>query len=915
MSDPQQSAPLSARTHGKRRAYAAAQYLMAAGSPAQPPAAPGAPGSYFSPAAGGAAPAAPGYGVDQAAQGIAGMGLNGLQGYAQPAYNQPGATPAYGAGAPAAPAYGGSPTIPAYGGAAPAGGAGYGYGNGQQAAPPQQLNTLHPTDLMLELPAPILDLRLPPPPLLPPADALVTGSEDLNESGGRFRCTMNVMPKLHTVLKKTKLPLAVVVRPYTHLRNEDEPVAVVSDLVISRCRRCRSYINPFVTIVEQGRRWRCNMCNLQNDVPSGFDFNEHTRESVDRFQRSELRHSVVEFVAPPEYMVRAPQPVVMVFVIDISVAAVQLGLTATVANTILELLDRIPDPNELAKVAFIGVDSALHFFEIPAEGEPLELVVPDVDEPFLPQPESLLVNLKQHRAGIDSLLSRFALLFGDTTNPGFALGPALRLAHKMVLLIGGKIEVFAATLPNVGPAALSVRDEEAAAQKGNESKALLLAADSFYKSFAIECNQAQITVDMFLALLLYQDVATLANLPRFTAGQTHFYAGWLAARVEDVQKFQREVLEHLLMDITLEAVLRVRGLTGIRMLLFYGNFFNRSSDLCSFPTFPRDQLYVIEMQLEDTLTQRFALVQAALLHTTDYGERRIRVMTMAIPILDDVRAVYASTDQLAIAAYYTHKAVEKALLLLLNDARQLLTNKATEILLVFRKEVAPNNMGGLLPLQVSTNLRMLPLLLFALTKHLGLRNGRVPLDHRAAALNLLLLLPLPELVQYIYPTVYSLHDMADECGLADENGNVVLPEPRNASLETLERYGLYLILNLQEMFLWVGGDAVPELAGDVFGVNSVFEIPVGKTELPATGSQFNERLRTIIHAVRQNKLQVTYQSLYVVRGPLPLEPVASANKDIMALRLWCLSELVEDRNNGGNLYREFLGQLREVTSK
>jgi hypothetical protein len=48
-----------------------------------------------------------------------------------------------------------------------------------------------------------------------------------------------------------------------------EPVPVVSDSVIARCRRCRTYINPFVTFVEGGQRWKCNMCFLLNDGKQG----------------------------------------------------------------------------------------------------------------------------------------------------------------------------------------------------------------------------------------------------------------------------------------------------------------------------------------------------------------------------------------------------------------------------------------------------------------------------------------------------------------------------------------------------------------------------------------------------------------------------------------------------------------------
>ncbi|ODQ78195.1 hypothetical protein BABINDRAFT_39925 [Babjeviella inositovora NRRL Y-12698] len=810
----------------------------------------------------------------------------------------------YGGYQPAAPApaYGQAPA-PAYG--APA--------YGQQAPAALPLNQLYSTDLLSELPAPIGDLQFAPPPLVLPAGASVTGGDTSNAPCEYLRSTLNVIPKNNSTLKKTKLPLALIVRPYVSLRDDDRPVAVVSDTIISRCRRCRSYINPFVAFVEQGKRWRCALCNLQNDVPSGFDYNSHMSQSVNRYDRNELNHSVVEFIAPPEYMVRAPQPLVYVFVIDVSISAVASGLTATVARTILESLDRIPNKDGRTRVAFIGVDSSLHFFHIPAEadGEPSLMVVPDLDEPFLPAPDNLLVTLQDNRLQVEKLLEKLPGIFADTQNANFALGPALRTAHKMIASIGGKVQVFAATLPNMGVGKLTLRDEESVSQKPKEASTLLSSNSPFYKTFAIECNKSQITVDMFLSSSKYQDVASLANLPRFTSGQTHFYPAWTAARVEDVTKFSRELSNHLSMDITLEAVLRVRGSGGIRMSAFYGNFFNRSSDLCSFPTFPRDQSYVIEMSLEENLVKPFVVVQAAVLHTTAFGERRIRVVTLAIPTSDDLRSIYASADQLAIANYYTQKAVEKVYSSSLNDARELLSNKVSDILSVYKKEVAPANMGGSSPLQISTNMRMLPLILHSLTKHIGLRNGKVPSDHRASALNKLASLPLPQLIQYIYPTVYSLHDMPDECGLAGEDGQMILPAASNASSEVLEKYGLYLISNGQEMFLFVGGDAVDGLVADVFGVATIHEVTVGKTELPVLDNDFNIRVRAIIDTIRDSNSTIVYQNLYIVRGPSPNEPLNNSNRDLMALRMWCFSELVEDKNNGGLSYREFLGALKQ----
>lgn len=99
-------------------------------------------------------------------------------------------------------------------------------------------------------------------------------------------------------------------------------------------------------------------------VPSSFDYDSQTQQPVDRWQRKELNHAVVEYIAPTEYMVRPPQPLVYLFVIDVSYPAIQCGMVATAATTILESLDRIPNDEGRTKIGIITVDSSIHFYNL-----------------------------------------------------------------------------------------------------------------------------------------------------------------------------------------------------------------------------------------------------------------------------------------------------------------------------------------------------------------------------------------------------------------------------------------------------------------------------------------------------------------------------------------------------------------------
>ncbi|WBW74517.1 coincidence detector Sec24/Sfb2 subunit [Schizosaccharomyces osmophilus] len=747
----------------------------------------------------------------------------------------------------------------------------------------------------------VSELYAPPPPINLPLTFSATQAETSNCPPKYMRTSLKAVPNTNSLLKKSKLPFAIVLRPYTSLLEEDDPVPVVSDTIISRCRRCRMYINPFSIFIDNGHRYRCNSCGIVNEVPQSYDWDSFRNIQRDRWQRPELNYAVVDFLAPQEYMVRPPQPLIYVFLIDVSFISISSGMVATATRTILESLDRIPNKEGRTQVAFIGVDSSLHFFSIaPGAEEASQMVVSDIEDPFLPRNQDLLLNLRECRQGIENLLSKFNSMFASTRDSSNALGPALKAAEQLIENVGGKISCFVSSLPNVGFGKLGLREDPKILGTNRESN-LLHHQDTFYKSFAVECSTNQISVDMFLFSSQYQDVATLSCLPRYTAGKTQFYYRWNASRGEDALKFASELSDYLSSEIALEAVMRVRGSSGIRMSSFYGNFFNRSSDLCAFPSFPRDQCYVIEAAIEDTITKPFASFQAAILHTTASGERRIRVVTLSLPVTNSLTELYASADQLAMMHILTMRAAEKALSSNLSDARDGITNKLVEILEVYKKNLAGQNTGAALPLQISTNLKLLPLLCLGLIKHTGFRkSSHIPSDLRSIALCNLSTLPTSLLTRYVHPTLYSLHDMPIEAGTVGEDG-VILPPALNLTSAIMQSFGLYLLDTHFQQFLYIGKDAVPQLATDAFGVSSIAELKAGRFSLPILENPLNTRMHAILSKLRSLDKGTTIQpSLYLVRGDGDPQ-----------LRSWFFSHYVEDRSDAAPSYLQFLQLLKE----
>lgn len=161
------------------------------------------------------------------------------------------------------------------------------------------------------------------------------------------------------------------------------------------------------------------------------------------------------------------------------------------------------------------------------------------------------------------------------------------------------------------------------------------------------------------------------------------------------------------------------------------------------------------------------------------------------------------------------------------------------------------------------------------------------------------------MLQFIYPRVYSLHDMPDNAGISDEGtGELLMPPTMSASSAYLVPHGLYLIDDGQTQFLWVGRDVVPQLVEDVFGVPDKLHVKVGKVTLPILENDFNERIRAVIEKSRDYRSRgvgsIVVPHLYVVREDG--EP---------GIRLWAQTMLIEDKADQGPSLKQWLGTMRE----
>uniref|UniRef100_A0A672FWH7 Protein transport protein Sec24B-like n=1 Tax=Salarias fasciatus TaxID=181472 RepID=A0A672FWH7_SALFA len=739
---------------------------------------------------------------------------------------------------------------------------------GISGVPELEVEALRPVNLLQER------NLLPPRPLEAPEPNLSADLKKVNCSPQTFRCTLTSIPQTQALLNKARLPLGLLLHPFRDLQ-----LPVITSNTIVRCRSCRTYINPFVSFLDQ-RRWKCNLCYRVNDVPDEFMYNPVTRSYGEPHKRPEVQNSTVEFIASSDYMLRPPQPAAYLFVLDVSHNAVESGYLKYFCESLLENLDKLPGDTR-TRVGFLTFDNTIHFYNL-QEGlsQPQMLVVSDIDDVFIPCHDSLMVNLKESKELVKDLLTSLPAMFSQSRETHSALGPALQAAFKLMSPTGGRVSVFQTQLPSLGAGALQSREDPN--QRSSTKVPHLGPATDFYKKLALDCSGQQIGVDLFLLSSQYADLASLACISKYSAGSIFYYPSFHHIHnPAQLEKLQRDLERYLTRKIGFEAVMRIRCTKGLSIHTFHGNFFVRSTDLLSLANVNPDSAFAVQMSIDDSLADSsLACFQAALLYTSSKGERRIRVHTMCLPVVNQLSDVYAGADVQAITCLLANMAIDRSISSSLSDARDALVNAVVDLVSAYKSNVSSLQQSGLV---VPAAMRLFPLYILALLKQKALRTGTsTRLDERVFAMCEFKTQPLQQLMRMVHPDLYRLDSISDQGAL--HLNDTVVPQPHllHLSAERLSRDGAFLMDCGN-----VG--AQPRL----FTTHREHHIPELETLL-------SERVRAFLDWLQDNR---SFSStVHVV-------------KDDASAKGTLFQHLVEDRSEAASSYHEFLQHIQQQMSK
>ncbi|CAJ1329895.1 unnamed protein product, partial [Effrenium voratum] len=649
------------------------------------------------------------------------------------------------------------------------------------------------------------------------------------------------------------VPLSVVLTPFADSADFTSlPISDTGKEEPLRCPRCRCYANPhFKWSVRENRKFTCNMCGHSLDVPKTFlEDMERNAQTADADTHPELVFGSVDFTAAALLEEDLPGPFVpaVCFAVETSPQAIKRGFTAAALEALEKTL-QAPHPLERA-VYLVTFDEAVTFYVPGNRGRFRAVVMPDVDEPFVPvSPESLGVHMADPE-GKEMFLQLLADLRSSFhTSPDsspreespfdpfhledceVASSTVLRTGvQTLAALGGGDLVLFQATVPAVPDDSVPEDDDDVLSPKTPKTPRtpktpitpLKKRKRTFLEEMHRSCCRSGVAVSAVTAPH-DADASRLHWLPWRTGGDVLHLPNFPAAGQQIASQLQHWV--HKMQASAYNCVVKLRCSKGLccKSLLAPWPAAASAEDQSAFevPRLSPDMsvtftlLPEIEPDPEEeylrSRERKSLAVQAAILYTNCKGERLLRTHTRSLSIVTSARQILNSINMAPLMATLVKQAVIIALDPTQNPKlpRDMLLESCLQILTTYRRRCVdlPNKQK----LVTSKQLQLLPLYILAARKLLyafvGCKEDKV----QEEMLQRILRMPIHNIMIALYPRVYPLPATFPE--------GVDLPRHSPAAEEQVSRGAApgYLVVNGLGMWYQAGAqgelrEAAAELA-------------------------------------------------------------------------------------------------------
>lgn len=746
----------------------------------------------------------------------------------------------------------------------------------------------------------------------PPAGTQYRAIDQANSIPQYSRTTMYSIPDSEELRAKTKIPLAVVLRPFAECVPDSEvpmdvPQIKIEEMqTVPRCRRCRAYLNP--AMQHDIRNMTCNICGFVSPIPPDYASTVDFHGVRDDYHaRPELHTGVVDYIVPKDYNLDPEvdnNALHRIFLIDLTYNAYKSKLVETTCSAIRLALYGNQGESQLpegTKVCIIGYGSNIQFYDLSPELEQASVsIVTDIEDPFIPFSDGIFADPAESYNIIEQTLTMIEQNSrAAATEPAY--GAALKAAGLVLKEVsGGQIISVLSTLPSFGPGACSQRVRDGKSEV-DFVKEICTAENKYYQDLTAEFVKNNIGVDLLVASTANVDLINIGTLSVNTGG---YVKEWLPFNVErDDISFTFELKRCFDRVAGYQSQLKIRCSRGLQVSHYYGPF--ATTDGSGAPTIPLvsgNTSIVAEFQYDSKLdTKKDAHFQAALLYTSKEGVRKVRVVNNILSITQRINDVFDFADQDAILKVMIKKSVGKFSTAPIVALRNSLTVQCSEIMAAYKHYVANNNNSNS-PTQLilPQSLKTMPLMVLSILKSKAYRERVGFPDHRVNSMFRLSQSNSTSLSSYLYPLLFCIHSLEENDFIVnEETGMIEVGKSLPLTITQLEYGGAYLLFNGERIMIWLHSDVNPLLLKDLFGseIDSIDKVQPFIATLPVIDTHISRQVRNMCDYVAQHFNNVEKQSVEICRFRMDLNEAEfqqSFIEDKNSELLWSYSEYLKE---------------------
>lgn len=579
---------------------------------------------------------------------------------------------------------------------------------------------------------------------------------------------------------------------------------------------------------------------------------------------------------------------------DTSRAAVGSGAFQTSIESIKAFASNPSAVKYYGGMAILTHDRTLTFYTLhEGRNEPRVLVMGDVFDPFVPlHANDLYFDPVKCSAGLSVLLNHLSTSLTIDSRPvDSSFGAAVSVALESLKVRGGRAIFFQTTLPSYGPGTLINRESSvtgSSATPADKANPLLFPQGDFYSKLATQAAEQGISMSLVSTPAAHIDLATLGVLAKTSSGTVLHYSRFTAQ--QHMNRVVGDVVGLLSSSFAFDCLARIRCNSGLQVKKHYGHFYAASNghDL-SFGALSSEQSFAALLEYDGKLSEKErCCFQVAFLHTDAFsGQRRIRVLNLALPCTSSIQTIFRMAELDSIISFYLKKNVSQILEAPAAAFPATFTAKCVNILAAYRKYCAANMSSGQLILPDS--LKLFPVMTLAIHKDPAFNTAPISIDARWHAIHRLADLSLPLTITHFYPQLFPLANVL-------EHGEV-LPACLRLSREHLTRDGMYLLNNGATLTLYIGDSVDSNVLKDIFGVTQLNAVNLSasfNSNLPILQNARSAKIRQILTVIKSQQ-SPHHLNLRLIRQSVDIAEDAEF-----------ASQLVEDASSLAASYVDFL---------